>query len=145
MKKCGEAGNVVDYKDGQNVKIIGIISKIKKKITRNNTIMAFVTLDDLYGSFETIIFESVYNRCGDILQEENIVLIEGRLSIREDEPTKIIVTTMKEILNEEVQYPYINIDITNFSEQKKEELRNLIRFYSKMIKRNAEIDVTVDG
>ena len=141
-----ETGNTAEYQDGQNVKIMGIVSKVKKKITRNNSLMAFVTLDDLFGSFETIVFESIYNKCGYLLEEEKIVLIEGRLSIREDEPTKIIVNNVKEILNDGIkEKTYININITTFSEEKKEKLRQMIKQYSKESNLNAQVDVTING
>ena len=133
------------YKDGQTVRIIGIVSKVKKKMTKKNTLMAFVTLDDLYGSIETIVFESIWERYSQYFVEEKILLIEGRLSIREDEPTKIVVANAKEILNEDEKEGYINIDITNFSEEQKEKLRQLIRHYSKMNNANTRIDVTING
>ena len=132
------------FKDGQPVRIIGIVSKVKKKITKKNSLMAFVTLDDLYGSFETIVFESVWERYKQYFVEEKIILVEGRLSIREDEPTKIVVSNVKEIFNEDEE-KYINIDITNFSEEQKENLRKLIRYYSKMENANTRIDVTING
>ncbi len=71
-----ETGKTSVYNDGQNVKIAGIISKVKKKITKNNSLMAFVTIDDLYGSFEVIVFESIFNKCASYIEEEKIVLIE---------------------------------------------------------------------
>ena len=76
--------------DGKPVKFAGIVTSVKKKFTKNNTIMAFVTVEDLYGSCEIIVFDSCYGRANGILLEENIVIIEGRLSIREDEETKIV-------------------------------------------------------
>ena len=42
----------IKYKDGQEVKYVGIISKIKKKFTKTNKIMAFITIEDLYGTAE---------------------------------------------------------------------------------------------
>ena len=48
------------YKDGQNVKYAGIITSIKKKYTKNNKLMAFITVEDLYGTTEIILFESAY-------------------------------------------------------------------------------------
>ena len=141
-----ETGKTESYKDGQIVKIAGIISKIKKKITKNNTLMAFVTLDDLYGSFETIVFESVYNKYGSCLEEDKIILIEGRLSIREDEEPKIIAQNIKEIINsDEDEENTISIDISDFTEKQKEDLRTLIRFYSKMNNKNCKINVIVNG
>ena len=141
-----ETGKTENFKDGQIVKIAGIISKIKKKISKNNTLMAFVTLDDLYGSFETIVFESVYNKYQTYLEEDKIILIEGRLSIREDEDPKIIAQSIKEIINsDEEDENVINIDISEFTEKQKEDLRTLIRFYSKMNNKNCNINVIVNG
>ena len=142
-----ETGESKSYQDGQTIKIIGIISKVKKKITKKNTLMAFVNLDDLYGSFETIVFETTYNKYAGCLEEEKIVLIEGRLSIREDEPTKIIVMTVKEMLNEdsnEKAFNNIDINITFLDENKKEELRKAIRVYSKVNVASTTINVIVN-
>ena len=73
-----KTGTCKNFQDGQNIKIAGIISKIKKKITKNNSLMAFLTIDDLYGSYEVIVFESIFNRYGINIEEEKIVLIERK-------------------------------------------------------------------
>ena len=88
--------NAGNFKDGQNVKYAGTITSVKKKYTKRNTIMAFVTVEDLYGSAEIVVFDSVFSRCDNILVEENIVIVEGRLSIKEDEDARIIVQYIKE-------------------------------------------------
>lgn len=69
----------VKYKDGQNIKYAGIITSIKKKYTKNNKIMAFVTIEDLYGSAEMIVFENAYINAGKSLVEENIVMVDRTL------------------------------------------------------------------
>ena len=51
--------------------------------------MAFVTVEDLYGQAEIIVFDSVYQNSSSILVTDSIVLVEGRISIREDDDTKI--------------------------------------------------------
>ncbi len=51
---------IAKFKDGQQIRYAGIITSIKKKYTKNNKIMAFVTIEDLYGSVEIIVFESAY-------------------------------------------------------------------------------------
>jgi DNA polymerase-3 subunit alpha len=76
--EMAELGTTKGFKDGQNIKIAGIISKVKKKITRNNSLMVFLNLDDLYGNFEVIVFESIFNRFGINIEEEKIVLIERK-------------------------------------------------------------------
>lgn len=70
--------NKPKYKDGQNVKYAGIITSIKKKYTKNNKIMAFVTIEDLYGNAEVIVFENAYIKAGKSLVEENIVMVERK-------------------------------------------------------------------
>lgn len=116
------------YKDGQMVKYAGIISSIKKKYTKNNKIMAFVTIEDLYGTTEVIVFENVYLKSGNSLIEENIVLVEGRLSIRENDTTTIIANSIKDLGEQKIQI--LTLDITNTSEEQKDKLRGAIRFFN---------------
>lgn len=129
-------------KDGKQVKYAGIITSVKKKYTKNNTIMAFVTVEDLYGSTEIIVFDSCYNRSSGVLLEDNIVLVDGRLSIREEDDVKIVANTITdfetvakqaqetEIVMKQEQRPKVLIlDIQNASEEQKSRLRGAIRFF----------------
>ena len=90
--------------------------------------MAFVTIEDLYGMAEIIVFENAYIKSGKSLVEENIVMVDGRLSIREDDSTTIIANEIKDF-GEQKQKVFI-LDITNASEEQKEKLRGAIRFFS---------------
>ena len=117
------------YKDGQNVKYGGIITSVKKKYTKNNNIMAFVTIEDLYGNLEIIVFESCYNRVSNILMEDNIVIVDGRLSIREDEEVKIVANNIRELKKEEGRKT-LNIDISNMSDEQKQKLKGAIKFFN---------------
>ena len=120
--------NRLKYKDGQNVKYAGIITSIKKKYTKNNKIMAFVTIEDLYGQSEVIVFENAYMKAGKSLVEENIVIVEGRLSIREDDASTIIANDIKDFGNQKKKM--LVIDITNTTEQQKAKLRGAIKFFN---------------
>ncbi len=127
--------NAGNFKDGQNVKYAGTITSVKKKYTKRNTIMAFVTVEDLYGSAEIVVFDSVFSRCDNILVEENIVIVEGRLSIKEDEDARIIVQNIKEFSEENntgdnIRKNTVVIDITELNETQKERLKGAIRFFS---------------
>lgn len=122
-----ETGKII-YKDGQYVKFAGIISSIKKKYTKSNKLMAFITIEDLYGSCEIIVFENCYMNCADVLIEDNIVLVEGRLSIREDEETKIVASKITKFGAKSSHC--LCIDITSLSEQQKEKLRGAIKFFA---------------
>ena len=126
MKEIDEQNST--YVDGQEVKIAGLITSVKKKYTKNNKIMAFVTIEDLYGSAEIIIFEPTYLKCQDLLVEENIVMIDGRLSIREDDNTKIVA---REIKNFGENRPnMLVLDITSLSEEQKDRLRGAIKYFN---------------
>ena len=130
-------GSVKTFKDNQEVVYGGIISKVKKKYTKKNTIMAFVNVEDLYGSTEIIVFDSVYSRCSDTLIEDNVVLIQGRISIREDEPIKIVASKISEfneedtvrVRNSKEKPSSLTIDITLLDEGTKDRLRGAIRFF----------------
>ena len=126
----GEEPGIVrqTLKDGQFVKIAGIITSIKKKFTKNNKIMAFVTIEDLHGSCEIIVFENCYMNCSNELFEENIVLVEGRLSVREDEETKILARSIKKLDNKKNQK--LVIDITNLTDTQKDKLRGALKFFT---------------
>ena len=122
-----ETGKII-YKDGQNIKIAGIISSVKKKYTKTNKIMAFVTIEDLYGSCEIIVFENCYLNCSELLIEDTVVLVEGRLSIREDEETKIVASKITKFGAKNSQV--LTINITELEESQKERLRGAIKFFA---------------
>lgn len=123
-----EEKSMPELQDGKVVTIAGIITSIKKKYTKNNTIMAFVTIEDLYGQAEIIVFDSCYQSSSSILINDSIVIVEGRLSIREDDEPKIVARTIKEFA--EVKKKTFEVDITNLTEETKERLKGAIRFFS---------------
>jgi DNA polymerase-3 subunit alpha len=81
--------------DGMLVTVGGIITEVKTKTTRSNNLMAFVTLEDLYGSMELIVFPTVLNRYKPLLTSENAVIADGRISMKEEELPKIICENVR--------------------------------------------------
>ena len=118
---------VAKFVDGQEVRIAGIITSVKKKYTKNNKIMAFVSIEDLYGSAEIIVFEPTYLKAQDVLVEENIVMISGRLSIREDDETKIVANKIENFGASKPKM--LTLNITNTTEEQKAKLRGAIKFF----------------
>lgn len=118
----------VRFVDGQKVKYAGIITSIKKKYTKNNKIMAFVTIEDLYGVAEVIAFENTVLNTSKCLIEENIVVVDGRLSIREDGDATIIANEIKSLGDEQPRV--LTLDITDLSEDKKDKLRSALKYFS---------------
>ncbi len=119
-----------NLQDGKAVTYAGIISSVKKKYTKNNTIMAFVTVEDLYGPTEIIVFDSCYQNCSNILMMDSIVLVEGRLSIREDDEPKIVAKTIKEFSQTQAKRKIFEVEITNLDELTRNQLKGAIRFFT---------------
>ena len=90
--------------------------------------MAFVTIEDLYGQAEIIVFDSVYQNSSNILVIDSIVLVEGRISIREDDDTKIVANKI-EVFGEKKQ-KVLEINVTNLIDEQKVKLRGAIKFFS---------------
>ncbi|MCI8496790.1 MAG: DNA polymerase III subunit alpha, partial [Clostridiales bacterium] len=88
LEQAHEASGI--YKDGQRVKILAIVDSVRLKITKSNATMAFVTIEDLYGSMVMLVFPQLLTEHGAILQEGKVLLIRGRISVREDEDATII-------------------------------------------------------
>lgn len=78
------------YKDGDRVKILAIISDVKLKTSKNNNTFAYVSIEDMYGAMEMMVFSSVLEKSSFLLMAGNIVEIHARISVREDEETKLI-------------------------------------------------------
>ena len=78
------------YKGWSEIRIGGIVIEKKNKITKNNNMMAFITLEDFFGTIECIVFPQTYVRYYDLINEDEVVVIEGRLSFSEVEEPKII-------------------------------------------------------
>lgn len=98
--------------DNDTVIIGGILTEVKQKVTRNNTIMAFLTLEDLSGSIEVIVFPRTLEKLRSLIQPDSIVKIKGRISIKEDELPKLICETIEglEKVNSEKLYIKVNTE-----------------------------------
>ncbi len=155
-----ESDGECTLKDNSNVKLVGIITDVKKKYTKSNKLMAFITIEDLYGTVEIISFETCYNKCAQDIIEDNIVLIDGRLSIREQQQDVTIIansvtkfeynqndnTNLKEtsevynlddaskaeesMITKILRKKKLVLDITELDEPHKAKLRGAIRFFS---------------
>ena len=81
--------------DNDRVIFGGILSSVNQKITRNNAIMAFLTLEDLTGSIEVIVFPKTLESVKPLCVTDSLVVVKGRLSIKEDEAPKLICESIE--------------------------------------------------
>ncbi|MBS4534790.1 DNA polymerase III subunit alpha [Clostridium sp. D2Q-14] len=116
------------HKDGSKIKIGGIILSKKNKITKNNNMMAFATLEDLFGTVELIIFPKVYDLYSKYIEEDNIVIIEGKLSINEEDEPKIICSAIKPLIKREKNKLYLKI-AKNQESNKMEDIKHILKKY----------------
>ena len=79
------------YQDDQIVSVAGIVQALKMKTTRNNSMMAYVTVEDDTASIEMLAFSNVLNQYGSYLRENEPVVITGRLSFRDDKDAQIVI------------------------------------------------------
>ncbi len=79
------------YEDDQIVSVAGVIQSLKMKTTRNNSMMAYVTLEDDTASVEMLAFSNVLSQYGGYLRENQPVVITGRLSLRDDKEPQIVI------------------------------------------------------
>lgn len=116
--------------DGDMMIICAAIASRKNKTTRSNAQMAFLNVEDVYGSVECIVFPKVLNEFSPLLQEDNLVAIACRLSIREDEAPKILMQSVQ-LLDEalmakkEPKRLYIQLETRN-----DENLKNVEKYLS---------------
>ncbi len=88
-------------RDGEEITMGGMISAFKKLKTRSGSFMAFVTVEDLYGSIECVCFPKVYERIRNFLENDRVVALSGKISIEDDKAPAIIVDKMTEFTLEE--------------------------------------------
>ncbi len=95
----------VKYRDNSRVNVLAIISSVKKKTTKNNDTMAFVEVEDSTSGIEVIVFSKLYRDFSPLLQVGNVLLITGRLSLREDEECKLVCENITEAPREVTPVP----------------------------------------
>ena len=83
--------------DEKEVILGGMIVNKRIQTTKRNDIMAFLELEDLYGTIEVIVFPQTLKEYNSILNEDSIVYIKGKLSIKEEESAKLIAREIKDI------------------------------------------------
>ena len=85
------------YEDEQVVSVAGIVQTVKMKTTRNQSMMAYLTVEDDTASIEMLAFSNVLSQYGGYLHENSPVVITGRLSLRDDKEPQIVVNRARPI------------------------------------------------
>ena len=93
-------------RDGMQATMAGIITSKKNLITKNNKMMAFVDMEDLYGTVEVVVFPNIYERFGSLVDEDTIVAITGSINFKEGEMPKLLAEKIVDLkaLAEDIDY-----------------------------------------
>ena len=83
------------YRDEQRLTLAGIVAAYKTKTTKNNALMAYVTLEDDTGALELLVFARTLERCGSYLREGAAVCAEGRLSVRDEKSPQLLADAIR--------------------------------------------------
>lgn len=96
-EEIGETGKI---KDGDRAVIGGLVEKVSVKYTKKEQKMAFITVEDIDGSIEVIVFPKVYDKFKGCIEENRPIVVSGRASVSEDQQPKVIadaITTYEEL------------------------------------------------
>ena len=92
-----------EYRDNQRVSVAGIISTYRTRTTRNNTLMAYVTLEDDTASMELLCFSRVLEESGSYIRENSAILVTGKISVRDEKEPQLMVDAIRPLTELEAQ------------------------------------------
>ncbi|MBE6070451.1 MAG: DNA polymerase III subunit alpha [Clostridium butyricum] len=112
--------------DNDRVVFGGILASVNQKITRNNAIMAFLTLEDLSGSIEVIVFPRTLEQVKSLCVTDSLVIIKGRLSIKEDEAPKLICESIEPLEKINSSKLYLRLDDSEKAKEFSKYLKDIL-------------------
>jgi DNA polymerase-3 subunit alpha len=107
-------------KDGDAVSCGGVVTMVKPVVTKSGQKMAIATIEDMLGTFDIVLFPKVYEKFKEVLQEEAIVAIKGKVSVRDGLSTSINVDFMENIVKESAEQVQSAENNTNATEPEQE-------------------------
>lgn len=123
-------GNLESLRDGAAASVCGMVTNMKIHYDRRNRAMAFFTIENFTGSIELLAFSDPYTQYKDLIDPDKIVVVQGRLSVREEEKPKMIVnriTPLSEAWQSMTKAFYLSFDAEKLDEMKIERVNQIIR------------------
>jgi DNA polymerase-3 subunit alpha len=130
LKRLAECDieRLTEFKDGTVKWVGGIISKVRKGLTRKGDLMARIVLEDLTGEVEVTIFPSIYMQFKEIISEDRVICVKGRIELQEDQARM----TALEIATPNLKAPeekmlILKVDLPFIEESNLERLKTVIK------------------
>ena len=120
-----EESGLAVVKDGRNYIVGGLISNVTVKLTKTNQNMAFITLEDLYGTVEVILFPRDYQKYRDLLVMDTGVYVRGRASVSEENGKLVAETVIA--MDQVPKEVWIQTPNIGYFQEKQEMLYDVIR------------------
>ena len=114
--------------NNSKVKVGGILKAKKTMITKTNKMMAFAQLEDLFGTIELVIFPNVFSKYRELIEDENVVFVEGHFQESEIEEPKILVDKISKIKMPTNKKLYISVN--SMRDNNLREIRNILKDYN---------------
>ena len=114
-----ETTGIARVRDGEKVVLGGMIADKTIKYTKNNKVMAFLTLEDLVGTVEVVVFPRDYEKNQQFMKEEEKVFIQGRVSAEDEKASKLICEKIRSFreIPREVWIQFADMETFRRSEQ----------------------------
>jgi DNA polymerase-3 subunit alpha len=130
-----EEGNktFTEVKDGESVVMGGIVTEFKRLSTRSGSTMGFLKVEDLYGQIEIIVFPKVYDKSRELLKEEEVVKVSGKIQIK-DGVAQILADgifplEIKEEPKENLDQEFMGLIVPEGKEDKLNDLLDILSSY----------------
>ncbi|MDX2494617.1 MAG: DNA polymerase III subunit alpha [Desulfuromusa sp.] len=126
-----ETSGLAERTDKEQVRVCGIVSGIKELITKKGDRMAFITLEDLSGSVEIVVFPEIYSAAMELLKGEDPLLVSGELDVGE-EACKILateVTLLRDVKKTLAKLVHIRLTTPGLDELQMRQLKGIIQRY----------------
>ena len=113
LEDFAQEGGPVRFADNQRITIAGVVTSSKTKTTKNNSLMAYVVVEDSTASMELLCFSKVLDTCGAYLRENQTVVVKGKLSVRDEKAPQIMCDSVYPLSDVETGGPQQSEQQTN--------------------------------
>ena len=100
------------FSDGQPITLAGVVAAFRRRTTKNNSLMAYVTLEDDSGSIELLCFQRALDTGGGYISDNAALLVRGKISLRDEKEVQVVVDAIR---------PLSDLDPLQGQEEKKEQ------------------------
>jgi DNA polymerase-3 subunit alpha len=126
-----ETAELQERKDKESIRVAGIVSGIKELMTKKGDRMAFVSLEDLQGSVEVVVFPEVYAASMDLLKGDEPLLVSGELDIGEESCKMLAseVELLSEVQQNQARRVHLRLKTADLTEMQMRQLKSIVQRY----------------